>query len=166
MIMINFTICHKCFQLYLIIKLSLMEIFQIFDKTCFQKRLLQICCMWERGRGRFSDISKHCIIRSACTSVQSYHHNLHKLRDTSHNLVQVVLDSVYLNPFPHIDAFWRLCSRQLFENIVTKTCNFSFCHNVFRVQSRLLQNCRMRERVNQIVWMIWNYLLLHQSSQN
>ena len=24
------------------------------------------------------------------------------------------------NPFPHIDAFRRLCSRQLFENIVTK----------------------------------------------
>ena len=24
------------------------------------------------------------------------------------------------NPFPHIDAFWHLCSRQLFENIVTK----------------------------------------------
>ena len=24
------------------------------------------------------------------------------------------------NPFPDIDAFWRLCSRQLFENIVTK----------------------------------------------
>ena len=21
-----------------------------------------------------------------------------------------------VNPFPHIDAFWRLCSRQLFEN--------------------------------------------------
>ena len=26
----------------------------------------------------------------------------------------------YINPFPHIDAFWRLCSRRLFENIVTK----------------------------------------------
>ena len=25
-----------------------------------------------------------------------------------------------INPFPHIDTFWRLCSRQLFENIVTK----------------------------------------------
>ena len=25
-----------------------------------------------------------------------------------------------INPFLHIDAFWRLCSRQLFENIVTK----------------------------------------------
>ena len=25
-----------------------------------------------------------------------------------------------LNPFPHIDAFWRLCSRQLFENMATK----------------------------------------------
>ena len=24
------------------------------------------------------------------------------------------------NPFPHIDAFWRLCSRRLSENIVTK----------------------------------------------
>ena len=24
------------------------------------------------------------------------------------------------NPFPHIDAFWRLCTRRLFENIVTK----------------------------------------------
>ena len=24
------------------------------------------------------------------------------------------------NPFPHIDTFWRLCSRRLFENIVTK----------------------------------------------
>ena len=41
------------------------------------------------------------------------------------------------SPFPHIDAFWRLCSRWLFENIVTKrrncikTSNFSFSHNVF-----------------------------------
>ena len=25
-----------------------------------------------------------------------------------------------VNHFPHIDAFWRLCSRRLFENIVTK----------------------------------------------
>ena len=25
-----------------------------------------------------------------------------------------------LIPFPHIDAFWRLCSRRLFENLVTK----------------------------------------------
>ena len=26
----------------------------------------------------------------------------------------------YFNPFPHIDAFWRLCSRRIFKNIVTK----------------------------------------------
>ena len=25
-----------------------------------------------------------------------------------------------LSPFPHINAFWRLCSKQLFENIVTQ----------------------------------------------
>ena len=26
----------------------------------------------------------------------------------------------HINPFPHIDAFWRLYCRRLFENIVTK----------------------------------------------
>ena len=31
-----------------------------------------------------------------------------------------VLSPNVFNPFPHIDAFWRLCSRRLFENIVTK----------------------------------------------
>ena len=30
--MSNFTICHNVFKLYLIIKLSLMEIIHIFDK--------------------------------------------------------------------------------------------------------------------------------------
>ena len=33
-------------------------------------------------------------------------------------------ESVYMrervNPYPHTDTFWRLCSRQLFENIVAK----------------------------------------------
>ena len=29
-------------------------------------------------------------------------------------------NQVCINHFPHIDAFWRLCSRQLFEKIVTK----------------------------------------------
>ena len=27
---------------------------------------------------------------------------------------------ISFNPFPHIDALWRLCSRRLFENMVTK----------------------------------------------
>ena len=41
-----------------------------------------------------------------------------------------------LNPFPHIDAFWRLCSRQLFEYIVTKeeiafaTMFSTFCNSL------------------------------------
>ena len=47
------------------------------------------------------------------------------------------------NPFPHIDAFWRLCSRRRFENIVTKEeiaqnvqflllpqCFSTFCHRL------------------------------------
>ena len=32
----------------------------------------------------------------------------------------IPLYSSLINPFPHIYAFWRLCSRQLFENKVTK----------------------------------------------
>ena len=34
------------------------------------------------------------------------------------------LPSVF-NPFPHIDTFWRLCSRQIFENISDKRRNCS-----------------------------------------
>ena len=32
----------------------------------------------------------------------------------------LIKDYRLLNPFPHLNAFWRLCSRQLFENILTK----------------------------------------------
>ena len=78
-----------------------------------------------------------------------------------------------INPFPHIEAFWRLCSRQLFENIVTKEeiaqneqflllpqcfplLVIGYPYSIIEmfylltnyVQSLLLQNCRMRERVN------------------
>ena len=75
-----------------------------------------------------------------------------------------------INPFPHIrflttlqqTAFWKQWQKKKLH----KTCNFSFCHNVFHflsyvihsimeifyflskyVQSRLLQNCSMRERL-------------------
>ena len=38
------------------------------------------------------------------------------------NLILIFVDYVFVvfHPFPHIDAFWHLCSRRLFENIVTK----------------------------------------------
>ena len=54
----------------------------------------------------------------------------------NHPFFQSKIGQNYFNPFPHIDAFWRLCSRQIFENIVTKeeiaqNVHFSFCHNVF-----------------------------------
>ena len=81
-----------------------------------------------------------------------------------------------LNPFPHIDAFWRLRSGQLFENIVTKeeiaqneqflllplcfpllVIGYPFNYRDFLffltkyVKSGLLQNCRIRERVKSIL---------------
>ena len=100
----------------------------MFYVWCFQSRLLQSCCMEDK-----------------------------------------------VNPFPHIDAFWRLCSRRLFKNIVTKeeiahkraippfdTMFSTFSHRLSiqleiyyfwtkYVQSRLLQNCCMRERVKPYV---------------
>ena len=33
---------------------------------------------------------------------------------------RVIQLQLTLNPFPHIDAFWRLGSRRLFENVLTK----------------------------------------------
>ena len=65
-----------------------------------------------------------------------------------------------LNPFPHIDAFCRLCSGRLFVNIVTKEemaqneqflllpqC-FSLLVVYYPFNNFLLQNCRMWKRDN------------------
>ena len=84
---------------------------------------------------------------------------------------------IIFNPFPHIDTFWRLCSRRLFENIVTKeeiaqnmqflllpqcfqlfVIGYPFNYNIeiFYVLTKyilsvLLQNCRMRERDHLVI---------------
>ena len=82
-----------------------------------------------------------------------------------------VLIQTFFNPFLHIDAFWCLCSRRLFEKIVTKeeigqkkqflllplcfpllVLSYPFNYRDYPfltkyVQSRLLQNCQMRETV-------------------
>ena len=46
-----------------------------------------------------------------------------------------------VNPFLHTDALWRHCSRQLFENIMTKgekLAFFSFCHSVLNLYSIII----------------------------
>ena len=45
--------------------------------------------------------------------------------------------NLYDSPNKHVDAFWHLCSRWLLKTLWQKeklllTCNFSFCHNVFK----------------------------------
>ena len=54
----------QCFQLYLTIKLYLMEISYIFRflSLGFQSRLLQICCMWERVKDMFNIVSCRFIL--------------------------------------------------------------------------------------------------------
>ena len=45
----QFLLLPQCFQFYLVIKLSFIEICNHFCYT-FSKSLLQICCMWERDK--------------------------------------------------------------------------------------------------------------------
>ena len=55
-------------------------------------------------------------------------------------MFHILIHNLYFNPFPHIDAFWRFCSRQLFENMASdgqrqkekllKTSNFSFLYTM------------------------------------
>ena len=62
-----------------------------------------------------------------CLYVGNVYRNWVGRRHAFHwNLLQKVILSTkfvllcLINPFPHIDAFWRLWSRRLFGNIVTK----------------------------------------------
>ena len=88
-----------------------------------------------------------------------------------------------VNPYPHTDVFWRLCSRRLLKTLWQKeklliTSNFSFCHNVFNsieksifhlltvltvFQSRLLQNCCMWERVKVYIWLVHKTFIVDTS---
>ena len=70
-------------------------------------------------------------------------------------------ESVYMrervNPCPHTDAFWHLCSRQLYKTLWQKeklltTSNFSFCHNVFNSFSVFIPT--FIELFHVFVWMI------------
>ena len=56
-------------------------------------------------------VSKQYVLKQ-CRHCCQPHTHLH----TTHLLVCIWA----FNPFPHIDALWRLCNRQLFENIMTK----------------------------------------------
>ena len=50
-------------------------------------------------------------------------HNVFKCRQTCSRGVKkasICGKGLKFNSFPYIDAFWRLCNRRLFENIVTK----------------------------------------------
>ena len=104
-----------------------------------------------------------------CRDVHSKLTSVSFLHTCVKGLTYSISSCLLINPFPHINAFWRLWSRQLFENIVTKeeiAQNVQFlllsqCFPLFVIgypfnyvdflcfdKSRLLQNCRMRKRVN------------------
>ena len=72
--------------------------------------------MWPRWRGlRWKKIYPLQQIRSRRLSK-----HLGKIIEKSLWMKVLFEKNLRLNPFPHIDTFWRLCSRQIFENIVTK----------------------------------------------
>ena len=69
----------------------------------------------------FSDLKYYCFSKAHTIDK----HNL-KINDFAWYFVyyrgisKVCITERKFNPFPHKDAFWRLCSRQLFENMATK----------------------------------------------
>ena len=46
-----------------------------------------------------------------------------------------LLAELVVTPFPHLDAFWCLCSRRFFENMATKE---EICHHVFNYSTSVL----------------------------
>ena len=52
--------------------------------------------------------------------MQPHVYNKNKLLCTKVSIRLLLSCYIIVNPFPHKDAFWCLCSRRLFENIVTK----------------------------------------------
>ena len=48
----QFLLLPQCFQLFSVIRPSFIETFHSVILNCLQSRLLQICCMWERVKGK------------------------------------------------------------------------------------------------------------------
>ena len=115
--MSNFSYGHTVFNfIYLLLG------FFRFLPLCFQSRLLQICCIWERVKLTFTFPFFLRCFESIFDS-----RNPHQVLSILSHIQQIFgrqlcakIWTISINPFPHIDAFWRLCSRQLFENIATK----------------------------------------------
>ena len=59
----QFLFWPQCFQLHFTIKLSFIEIFQVFrfSSLCFQSCLLQICCKLERVKNICTNIGEKSI---------------------------------------------------------------------------------------------------------
>ena len=67
----QFLLRPQCFQLYLTIKLSLMDIFRFLSQF-FQSRLLQICCLWNELSSFFSILL--CFILKIMRLILSNHY--------------------------------------------------------------------------------------------
>ena len=85
-------------------KLLVLSIY--FLKTCFQK---VVCCRGVRKCLYMRDMSTY---RRLLMSLQ--------LTTFKNIVAKGEMLIMTLNPFPHIDSFWRLCSRRLFENMLRK----------------------------------------------
>ena len=78
-------------------------------------RIQKICSRW-LWKWSHQNLGRNCLFWACCTFVTTFQKS--SAADVTESVY--MRKRVNINPFPHIDAFWRLCSRQLFENIVTK----------------------------------------------
>ena len=102
---------HYVFQIFLLCQINPFPQIDAFLRLCSRRLLKNNVTKWEIAQNKQFPILPQCfqfdlIIK---LSFKRFFHICAKILSKSFN-----------NPFPHIDAFWCLCSRRLFENIVTK----------------------------------------------
>ena len=94
-----------------------------FCQNVFKSRLLQIRQKASTSGKGLTLFSKYRVTLSDASAADDFRKHCGKSRNCSwwnYFWPYCMNDSHYVNPFPHKDAFWLLCSRWLFENIVTK----------------------------------------------
>ena len=154
-----FFLSSECFQLFSVILTSFIEVYQMFLLRRFSKSsqnqylntINQKQTTLKYQIQNMEYLFKRYLSLSIC-------HNDFKSRILQRHLYVGICWDRRVNPLPHIDAFWRLCSRLLLKTwkraISSTRFNLSYFNlkgvsKIFQVcfQSCQLHSCCMWERV-------------------
>ena len=129
----QFLLLPQCFPLLVISYPFNYRDFQFFGQNMFKVACCRIV-VWGKGLISVIMLNKLCLI----CKMPIYTILSHNAETLSHiqRFCSRKIRKYLLNPFPHPDAFWRLCSRRLSKTFWQKEkllimSIFSICYNVF-----------------------------------